>query len=252
MFDFTFEIARIPISVHCQFESTKEYFKLYLSERPYIHSISVSLTDLEIEQEYLNQEADEENLRRRIFREPFLERSFIMRQTAKICLANNILLLHGSTVVTENAGYLFTADCGVGKSTHTRYWQALLGDNAYILNDDRAFLLLDQGKIYAFGSPWTGKHGLGVNQTVPLAGICVLQRGLENSICRIAAKEAAIMMGKQFFIPYESDTEEVRSKADSFLSNAILRKMSCTNSIHAAELAYNRMKSAYKKETLHQ
>ena len=50
-------------------------------------------------------------------------------------------MLHSSAVVADGKAYLFTADSGTGKSTHTQLWPRMFGDRAYILNDDKPALL---------------------------------------------------------------------------------------------------------------
>ena len=68
---------------------------------------------------------------------------------------------------------LFTAKSGTGKSTHTRYWLEAFGNRAAIINDDKPFIRLDTPAPMICGAPWSGKHGLDTNLSVPLAGICI-------------------------------------------------------------------------------
>lgn len=91
------------------------------------------------------------------------------------------MLLHSSAVVRDGHAYLFTAPCGMGKSTHTRLWVENFED-AFILNDDKPALRLEDGQFYAYGTPWSGKYDNNRNIRVPLAGICVLRRGAKNKI----------------------------------------------------------------------
>ncbi len=92
------------------------------------------------------------------------------------------MLLHSSAVMMDGMAYLFTAPCGTGKSTHTQLWLQVFGDRAKILNDDKPALRLENGVWYAYGTPWSGKTDQNINAKVPLGGICVLGRGLENKI----------------------------------------------------------------------
>lgn len=92
------------------------------------------------------------------------------------------MLLHSSAVMMDGKAYLFTAPCGTGKSTHTQLWLQVFGDRARILNDDKPALRLENGVWYAYGTPWSGKTDQNINTKVPLAGICVLERGQENKI----------------------------------------------------------------------
>ena len=92
----------------------------------------------------------------------------------------------------DGRAYLFSADSGVGKSTHTRLWKQVFGDRAQVFNDDKPALRYIDGSWYAYGTPWCGKDGININMKVPVAGICFLKRGEHNSIRPLNAKEALI------------------------------------------------------------
>ena len=94
----------------------------------------------------------------------------------------NGILLHSSCVVVDGVAYAFSADSGTGKSTHTQLWLKHFGDRAYILNDDKPAIREIDGKIYACGTPWSGKYDYSVPKVVPLAGICFLERSEDNWI----------------------------------------------------------------------
>ena len=100
------------------------------------------------------------------------------------------LLLHGSCIAVDGKAYLFTADSGTGKSTHTRLWRERFGDRAVMVNDDKPFLHITTEEVRAYGSPWDGKHRLSTNIDFPLKGLCILRRGEENRIRRIRPEEA--------------------------------------------------------------
>lgn len=237
---FAIEIAGVVLLLHSRFGSTKEYFRAYLTEKQSEFAITVEDDDLLTEQKLLNDEADAEGLRRRVFSQPFLERSTIMRKTAHLLLNRGILLLHGSTVAVDGKAYLFTAASGVGKSTHTRLWREVFQDRAVMVNDDRAFLKREHDGIYACGSPWTGKHGIGENLSLPLCGICVLKRGNENVIIPIRADGKVTLQG-QLFVPYAGDERQVSELAGATLREVPLWQMTCTKSTDAARIAYDTM-----------
>ena len=77
-------------------------------------------------------------------------------------------LMHGSAIAKDGRAYLFCAPSGTGKSTHARLWREMLGERAIMVNDDKVFLQLRQESVWAYGSPWTGKHGIGNNISAPL------------------------------------------------------------------------------------
>ena len=185
---FHFEIAGSVFSVQPLFQSTKEYCKPYLTDKEPEFLVSVRNDDLAFEQALLEQEAVEQGLKIRKFKEPFLERSVIQRQVADFLVSRNTLMLHGSTVSVDGQAYLFTAPCGTGKSTHTEKWIRLFG--AHYLNDDKPIIRLVDGKWIAYGTPWSGKHDLSRPEKAPLGAVAFLQRGTENSICRLEPQEA--------------------------------------------------------------
>lgn len=237
---FTIQIARTNLEIQANFGSTREYFKGYLTDAAPDAVLTVCEDERRQEQILLDEEADRESLRRRAFSQPFLERNALLRKTAAILLKKGILLLHGSTLVTGGKAYLFTADCGVGKSTHVRLWQSLLGEKVQILNDDRAFITMDN-PITAYSSPWSGKHGLQNNVSAPLGGICLLQRGSINEIRPISAEDGQALLRKQLFLP-EAGNEEIASFAVSRLFASIpVWLLHCTKDLQAAEVAYQAM-----------
>ena len=231
---FRMEIAGFRFEVNALFESTAAYCRDYRTEEEPAFFIDVSRDDLIREQHLLNVEADEEGLKRRKFSDMFLERSVIQRKLAETLLPFDILLLHGSAVAVNGEGYLFTADCGTGKSTHTRFWREVFGSQAVMVNDDKPFLKLTEDKVFLCGTPWSGKHGLDTNITVPLKGICILRRGAENRIWRISPEEGLGHLRKQSEHPESPLTER--------LSRAVpLWQMECRKDVSAAKTAYAAM-----------
>ena len=102
----------------------------------------------------------------------------------------NGMMLHASAVAVDGKAYLFSGQSGIGKSTHTGLWQQTFGDKVKLFNDDKPALRRLDGEWYAYGTPWSGKHGININMKVPIAGICFLKRGEENKIRRLSPIEA--------------------------------------------------------------
>lgn len=239
---FTIEIAGLVTCVQPMFFSTREYCRLYLTEKRPEFYVEITPEDLVRQQELLDQEADEEGLRRRKFTEPFLERAVIQDKLAQKLLERNTLLLHGSTVAVDGNAYLFTAPCGTGKSTHTRLWREVFGDRAVMVNDDKPFLQITPDGVLAYGSPWSGKHGLATNICVPLKGICLLQRGTENEIRPLAPEYGIALLREQAHIPEDSALRgSVFALVDALLEKVPLWEMSCNKEPVAAEIAYRAM-----------
>ena len=234
---FILEIAGLATYVQPMFFSTREYCRPYLTDRQPEFFIAVTEEDLIRQQAILDHEADQEGLRRRKFTDPFLERTVIQEKIAKKLLDADTLLMHGSTVAVDGQAYLFTAPCGTGKSTHTRLWRDQFGDRAVMVNDDKVFIQLRQECVLAYGSPWTGKHGIGTNISAPLKGICFLQRGAKNQIEKAAPDKWLQELIHQCFLPDERYSSLVRQLAQK----VPLWEMSCTKDTQAAIISYETM-----------
>lgn len=236
---FTMEIAGSATVVSPLFESTREYCRPYLTDRQPEFSVVVTREDLLLEQLLLEKEAVEQGLKIRKFPDPFLERSTIQRRVADYLVQRNTLMLHGSTVAVDGKAYLFTAPCGTGKSTHTRLWRELFGNRAIMVNDDKPFLQITSSGVLAYGSPWSGKHGLASNVCVPLQGICSLHRGRENVIYPGSASSLIQLLYQQVHTPEDAClAQRALSLADTLARRVPLWEMYCNKEPEAAMVAY--------------
>ena len=242
MAEFRIKIAGCTAKVQSLFASTKDYCSKYLTADMPDFSVCVSREDLAREQALLDQEADEEGLRRRIFADPFLERAAIQRKIAENLLSYGVLLIHGSAIAMDDKGYLFTAKTGTGKSTHTRLWRQVFGSRAVMVNDDKPFLRFSDDGIFLCGAPWSGKHGLDTNIVVPLQGICILERGTENRIVPITADAAKDFLRHQCQAPLDPENIPAFDRLTQALLSAPLWQMQCTISQDAPSLAHEAMK----------
>lgn len=242
MAEFTISIAGVAARVHSLFDSTRDYCRDYLTDAPAVTEIRISPADLEFEQEFLRREALEEGFRVRKFTDPFLDRAAIQRAMAEYLFDRDVLLLHGSALAADGKGYLFAARSGTGKSTHTRLWMAHLGDRAVMVNDDKPFVSVEAAGVFLWGAPWSGKHGLHSNIRVPLAGICLLERGAENRIRPAEPEELLPILESQALIPRgEEKLPRFRRLLEELTRRVPLWRMQCTRDAEAAVLAWQTM-----------
>ena len=242
MDSFTMEIAGLAVCVQPMFQSTREYCRPYLSDKAPDFTVTGTPEDLVFQQALLEQEAIEEGLKIRIFKDPFLERATIQRRVADRLLDRDTLMFHGSTVAVDGKAYLFTGPCGTGKSTHTRLWRELFGQRAIMVNDDMPFLQVTAEGVLAYGSPWNGKHGLSANVCVPLQGICFLQRGTENQIHPITPAQGKDALRRQMHTPTDATLHsKALSLADRLAEVVPLWQMHCNMHPEAAEVSYRAM-----------
>lgn len=242
MAEFVMEIAGTAFAVRALFGSTRDYCRDYWTSREPEHFIAVTQDDLVTEQLLLDLEADAEGLKRRRFGGPFLERAVIQRRVAQVLLTRRTIMMHGSTVAVDGQAFLFTAACGTGKSTHTRLWREVFGPRAVMVNDDKPFLHVCDDGIFACGSPWTGKHGLGENVCLPLKGICVLRRGTRNVITPVHLNDVFAMLRHQCFAPEDADSRACAARLIGELADRVgLWQMECTKEPQAALVAFEAM-----------
>lgn len=138
---------------------------------------------------------------------------------------------------------MFSADSGVGKSTHTGLWRKVFGDRAQIINDDKPALRCLDGVWYAYGTPWCGKDGINQNRKIPLAGICFLKRGQENRIRQLSSAEAIAGMMQQTirFFRSRENLLKMLSHMDKLLTAIPAFELECLPDEAAAKLSHETM-----------
>lgn len=242
MTEFTIKVAGVSVGVTAMFASTRDYCRAYFTDEAPAFHVATCREDLEFEQQKAREEAVLEGFRFRDFPDPYLERTAIQRKIAEALFDRDILVFHGSVVAVDGQGYLFTAKSGTGKSTHTRFWRETFGERAVMVNDDKPFLRIETDGILVCGSPWSGKHGLDTNVTVPLKAICIMERGSENVIRPIEAKEALMMLLQQSNRPLDrSRLMKYMDLIDGLANRTALWKMECNLDPKAAEVAFDAM-----------
>lgn len=234
MAGFTLGLAGHSFAVEPLFDSTAHYCSRYPALGQPEGTLTVTEEDLPCQQQLLLEEALAEGLKPRTFTGPFLERAVLQRKAAEHLRPFGIFLFHGSTVAVDGKAYLFTAPCGTGKSTHTRLWRQVFGSRAVMVNDDKPFLALTDTGVTAWGTPWSGKHGLDTNCSAPLAGVCILERGLENKIFPLTSAQALP------FLQTQAEPED-GPLVDRLAKTVPLWRMCCNKQPEAAQIAYQAM-----------
>lgn len=159
------------------------------------------------------------------------------------------LLIHSSAVVMDGYAYLFSAPCGTGKSTHTTMWREAFGyDRVLMLNDDKPVLRLEDGRWYAYGTPWSGKTAQNINMRVPVGGVCMLTRGLTNEIVPYGGVRAAHELMEQTSRPPVAESRaKLLEMLDKLLEMVPIWKLQCTPTPEAALVSQKAMAEEAKK-----
>ena len=100
------------------------------------------------------------------------------------------LLFHSSVTVKDGKGFMFLGHSGTGKSTHSRQWLAAFED-AWLLNDDNpAVRIMEDGKVYVYGTPWSGKTPCYKSAEAPVGALVQLAQAPENKITLLRMTQA--------------------------------------------------------------
>ena len=160
----------------------------------------------------------------------------------------NGFLLHSSVIEVDGYAYAFAAKSGVGKSTHTSLWLKNI-PNARVLNGDKPLMrIMDDGSVVAYGTPWNGKENWGTNISAPLAAVCFIERGAENSIRRAEESEMIARLVHQLYLRGEREmVSKQLTLIDSFVRGVPCYILACNISDEAALLSYNTMRKKTEK-----
>lgn len=166
---FKIRMAELNIRVENKYPYVREMCREYLSKLD-SSDFSVGVTEKEID-------AEEDGSG---FDRGYLESLAIYRKIAEKIIEYNGFLMHGAVIEAGGSGIAFLAKSGVGKTTHVRLWQQLLGDKMTVVNGDKPLIRIIDGKVYAYGTPWAGKENIQKNMAVELKKICFINRSEKN------------------------------------------------------------------------
>ncbi len=115
----------------------------------------------------------------------YLETLALHRKLSEAMLSFDTFLMHGAVVSYGGNAYMFSADSGVGKTTHLRKWLAE-AEGAFPVNGDKPLIRITGSRAIACGTPWCGKEQIGKNTMAPLRAIVLMERAEENRIGEIS------------------------------------------------------------------
>lgn len=201
--NFNVKLADIVLEISSKYDTLSEYCREYLieecakmkeqGEENAVQQILITQEDIEAEYARIMQSE------KAIYTSQYMETLAALRKIADVMPTYNRFLMHGAVLSWKNAGYMFTAPSGTGKSTHVALWKKYLGDEVKIINGDKPILAVQQNEIRVYGTPWAGKEHWQTNTSVPLKGICFIKQGNENKIRTITPKEALPMLIHQVY-----------------------------------------------------
>lgn len=240
----TYRIAEQNIAVTSLHNEVHCLCADYLSpDSPPVFAVQTTQADIDFEREKSAREDEIEGIPIRQFSDGYLETLAVYRKIAEKMPDYDTILFHGSCVAVDGIGYLFTAKSGTGKSTHTRLWRELLGEQAVMVNDDKPLIRISDFGAVIYGTPWDGKHRLSSNIAVPLKALCVLERADQNTIRQTTALEVYPMLLQQAYRPMDGIAmSKTLTLIDKLAASVNLWRLGCNRDIEAAQVAYDAMK----------
>lgn len=104
-------------------------------------------------------------------------------------LQRGTLAIHSSCIVRQGKAVLFLGESGTGKSTHTRLWREHI-EGAFLLNDDSPMIRVEEGKVWAYGSAWSGKTPCYKNERYELKACVRLSQAPYNRMQKLSVLQA--------------------------------------------------------------
>ena len=192
MTSFTVSLTGINIGIRAIWPATKTFCREFLTEGEPAFSVAMEEADIDYER----------SVSEGPWAASYLETLALLRKISNHLIRCDTLLFHGSAIAVDGKAYIFTAPSGTGKTTHTRLWLDIV-PGAHVLNGDKPFLRLENGRVMACGSPWRGKENLGNSEILPLEAICILERDTINHIEPIKSEKALATLVRQTYRPME-------------------------------------------------
>ncbi len=225
-----YDIAGLRILIKNEYSYTTNFCKDYLSKD--------QSTSADIIACVKNEEMEAEKKNSSNFSDGYIENICLYRSICMQMPRFNRMLLHGSILEYEGAGYAFLGRSGTGKSTHTKLWLQNF-PTARIINGDKPILEYRDGKFIAYGTPWMGKERWGVKASSTLKGLCFLEQAKENVIAKLSAAQAATRLFTQILLPEEEENASATLElADKLVMNVPAFLLKCDISQEAVKTSF--------------
>ena len=247
---FNIRIAGVVVQIRNKGEYVHWLCKDYIVDDRIPPDISVSVTDEEIKWEIQKCMGKKTPM--------YMEKQYdeFMEYWEGMCINDRIglemirfggFVLHAAVISVDGEAYAFAAPSGTGKTTHMQLWINQFGDRAQVVNGDKPILRWFGNQLYACGTPWCGKEGLGQDMKAPLRALCFIERSETNSITRIDKKS---MIGKLFYQMIKPEDEETLDlflpMVEKMIAEIDCFLLRCNMQPEAAQVAWNGIQEARK------
>lgn len=227
-----YRFANLSIDMNCNYPTMQRRSRKYQVSESGVVDIRLSVTP--------------EQMKRLLQEQPHLtpeeaEQILLGNQFSSRLLAYHGLVLHASAISYQGKGILFSANSGIGKSTHTRLWQTIYGSSQVpIINDDKPAIRYDQSckEFMVYGTPFSGNSEENANLSCPLHAIVFLEQSPDNRIRPLAPSESLLRMLSQTLRPKQNVAymEHLLGTLDEILTQIPVYLLQCNMECSAVEL----------------
>ena len=187
---FTITVAEIPIGIDNRYDRIRLLCDDYITQAKPLFTVSISDQELQNELQPGYSPA-------------YAEELAILRKISFQMIHYNAFLMHAAIVSVDGLGIAFLAKSGGGKTTRVRLWKDAFGDRLVIVNGDKPILRFKGDSLYAYGTPWNGKEGMGSNVFTPLNALCFLEKCEDVSLSVLGHEEIMHRVIHQLLLPKE-------------------------------------------------
>ena len=168
------------------------------------------------------------------------EHIYLADELFKKILPYKSIMIHSSAVKYKGKCYLFSAPSGTGKSTHTRIWEKLYGNDVKIINDDKPIIRLMGDQLIAYGSPFAGGTHKFCDDSAPLFAIVFITRAKENFIRKLNSKEALPLLFQETVRKVSKERMNlVLDMIDIIIKKVDLYELCCNMEDNSARIAHD-------------
>ena len=152
------------------------------------------------------------------------------------------IAIHSSCIVCGGKAALFLGESGTGKITHTRLWRENI-PGAMLLNDDSPVVrIMEDGSVWAYGSPWSGKTPCYKQERYPLCGCVRLSQSPYNKMHKLHVLKAYAALHPSCppeFAYDERIYSHISASLGLLLKSVPCWHLECLPDVAAAQLSYS-------------
>lgn len=158
-------------------------------------------------------------------------------------ISKGIIPIHSSVVIYKEEAILFLGESGTGKSTQKDLWLKNI-EGSFCLNDDSPLLSVNNTCVKVWGSPWSGKGKVFLNETYKIRAIVRVVRGNFNKIEKVVSAEAfgAVYPSLPPFLhQFEVEEDMVCEMLSNILMHSQVYKLYCKPERESAFITLNEL-----------